>query len=349
MIFNFTDKDHLMMEEILDYKELSLSSVELLSYYLNNDERVLKGNKFDSFLSLLSLDKNDDVEALVRYNKINEFKELKQGDYLSNPYFKLISKVRIKQGKYSLTHLFYEQDEAFVYDEIQIDPETYSEITPMGYFKEKFIYPALIHDDAIWMSLIPHEINTMKDSINEAHNNVLVMGLGLGYYAYMVSRKENVKKVTVLEKDKNIINIFKTYLLPLFENKEKIEIIEIDAKEYKYTSKDYDYVFIDLWHNVHDGLPLYLYFKKNEVNDITYSYWIETSLIAMVRRMLLTIYEENVIYKYTKKDYLKSENENDEIINSLYFLTENFTFNNVDEFLLFLRDDNLKKIIKDIE
>ena len=59
------------------------------------------------------------------------------------------------------------------------------------------------------MLITPNEIETMKKSISEATGNVLTYGLGLGYYAYMVSMKENVESVTIVEKDKEIIDLFK--------------------------------------------------------------------------------------------------------------------------------------------
>ena len=43
--------------------------------------------------------------------------------------------------------------------------ELYQEHTPFGFFDSKFPYLALLKDDEIWMSVIPHEINTMKKPV----------------------------------------------------------------------------------------------------------------------------------------------------------------------------------------
>ena len=118
----------------------------------------------------------------------------------------------------------------------------------------------------------------MKKSISEATGNVLTYGLGLGYYAYMVSMKDNVESVTIVEKDKGIIDLFTRYILPQFKNKSKIKIINDDA--FNYFKKDiyYDYVFVDIWHDPSDGIDLYLKFKNLEKDNIKYSYWIEDTL-----------------------------------------------------------------------
>lgn len=118
----------------------------------------------------------------------------------------------------------------------------------------------------------------MKKPISEATGNVLTYGLGLGYYAYMVSMKDNVESVTIVEKDKEIIDLFTRYILPQFKNKSKIKIINDDA--FNYFKKDiyYDYVFVDIWHDPSDGIDLYLKFKSLEKDNIKYSYWIEDTL-----------------------------------------------------------------------
>ena len=55
------------------------------------------------------------------------------------------------------------------------------------------------------MSTIPHEINTMKKDIDIVKNNVLVLGLGIGYFSYLISNKASVKNITILENDEEII------------------------------------------------------------------------------------------------------------------------------------------------
>ena len=59
------------------------------------------------------------------------------------------------------------------------------------------------------MSLNPNEIETMKPFINKGHGNVLVLGLGMGYVPFMMALKDDVRHITIIEKDKNIIGVKK--------------------------------------------------------------------------------------------------------------------------------------------
>ena len=131
------------------------------------------------------------------------------------------------------------------------------------------------------------------DEIDEATGDVLVCGLGLGYYPFMVSLKKDVKSITVIEKDPNIIKIFKENLFKFFPNKDKIHIVQDDAIKYlKETRNNFTYCFIDLWHNPEDGLPLYLRLKPLEKKNTKYAYWLETGIKAMYRRCALIVIEE---------------------------------------------------------
>jgi spermidine synthase len=101
------------------------------------------------------------------------------------------------------------------------------------------------------MSITPNEIETMKGPIDKALGNVLTFGLGLGYYAYMTSQKDNVESITVVESNEDVIDLFNKCVLPQFGNaQKKIKIIKADAFEYAqnyiYNGK-YDFVFTDLW------------------------------------------------------------------------------------------------------
>ena len=80
-----------------------------------------------------------------------------------------------------------------------------------------------------------------------------------------------------------------------------------------------------------------------------FSYWIEDSLLAMLRREMLTVFEENYYAHYKDNDYLKASNINDKIINALYFATKNTKINNEDDLRNLLTDESLKEIVKKLE
>ncbi|MEH7181069.1 hypothetical protein [Neobacillus vireti] len=83
----------------------------------------------------------------------------------------------------------------------------------------------------------------------------------------MVSEKENVESVTVVDMNEDVIQLYKKYVLPQFKHAHKIRIIKADAFEYaqKHTANGkYDFVFTDLWHDVSDGIDMYVKMKKIE-------------------------------------------------------------------------------------
>ena len=100
------------------------------------------------------------------------------------------------------------------------------------FLKLNLVFPAILENDRIWMTITPNEIETMKEAVDGAFGHVLTFGLGLGYYAYMVSEKDNVESITIVEINEDVIHLFNKYVLPQFKNARKIKIIKADAFEY---------------------------------------------------------------------------------------------------------------------
>lgn len=210
--------------------------------------------------------------------------KLNPKDYYCNPYYKNIKIPSVKCGSSELTFEKYKPFEAFICDDIIVTKEG-RQIPQIGFFDTEFKFPALLENGRIWMTITPNEIKTMKEPVEKAFGHVLTYGLGLGYYAYMASEKENVKSVTVVENNEDIILLFKERILPQFNQKEKIKIIHADAFDYANTEMakgHFDFVFTDLWHDVSDGLDLYLRMKPFEklCPNTIFSYWIEKSILC---------------------------------------------------------------------
>ena len=205
-------------------------------------------------------------------------------EYSSNPYYKNIKIPTIKMGKSELKYEKYKPFEGFVCDDI-IRTKEGRKIPQIGFFEIEFMFPTVLENDRIWMTITPNEIETMKEPIDQAFGNVLTFGLGLGYYAYMVSEKDSVESITIVEINEDVIHLFKTYVYPQFKNAGKIKIIKADAFEYAkqhMTPGKYDFVFTDLWHDVSDGIDMYLKMKQYEKQspNTRFSYWIEKSILC---------------------------------------------------------------------
>jgi len=266
--------------------------------------------------------------------------------YQGNPYFRLLNGLRGRIEDCELKEGFYHKGELFLFNETYGDPGSqYREVNPLGYFVEGFSYPKLDEQGATWMSLIPHEINTMAPSIGKAVGKVLTMGLGLGYYAFMASEKTGVESVDVIENDPKVIALFTKHLLPLFPHPEKIKIIPTDAIEFaRLPPHDYDYAFVDLYRTEEDGLPLYLALKPLEINLVkpsgTVSFWIERTLTASLRRYLIALLDEEM-GGTTDRDYRANEDFSDLIFAKIHFLLKQKRLETPDDVQSLLGDESL--------
>ena len=276
----------------------------LLSNYLNNapdfidkteiDELVTYGVSYKQAFGILLasafgldiVDNAIDKEFFNNYfNKM--IHKLDANEYSNNPYYKNIKIPTIKIGNSELKYEKYKPFEGFVCNDI-IQTKDGRQIPQIGFFETEFMFPAVLENDRIWMTITPNEIETMKEPVDRAFGNVLTFGLGLGYYAYMVSDKENVDSVTIVDLNENVINLFKKYVLPQFKNAHKIKIIKADAFDYalKHVANgNFDFVFTDLWHDVSDGKDMYLKMKKYEhlSPKTVFTYWIEKSIMCYIK------------------------------------------------------------------
>ena len=281
----------------------------------------------------VSKDDEESQKVLSEYF-LNNLKKLNPNDYIDNSYVKAIKKTG-RKGKYALKFIDYAPYQLFAYDDIKING--YKEYSQIGYFDHKFSYLALTEGGNIWMSLNPNEIETMKPYINKAKGNVLVLGLGMGYVPFMLSLKNCVKSITIIEKDQEIINLFNELIYPSFVNKEKIKIIKGDAIEFARKSQKegtYDYIFADLWHDPEDGLPLFVALKQINKNI---DCWLETSMYALLRRCMVTLLEEQ-LNGLKEEDYRFAKTYTDKVINTFYQKTKNLSIERLDDLL---SDDSL--------
>lgn len=269
--------------------------LQALSLFINNCPDGITGEMVDAlckdcsftqeqaFRVLLAgaLDLYDDHEMMQSY-LFNTVKKLSAEEYLSDPYYKNIKLEFSSCGEWTVEKKSYRPYELFVFNDLKKMSD--GRIIPqVGFFDKEFTFPCILQNGREWMLITPNEIETMKKPIKEAHGRVLTYGLGLGYFAYMASLKESVDSITVIERDKNVISLFEREILPQFEKKEKINLVEFDAlffaAEQKSKKESYfDFVFADIWHDPSDGCDIYRLLKSLERSDCTYSYWIEDTI-----------------------------------------------------------------------
>ena len=140
------------------------------------------------------------------------------------------------------------------------------------------------------MTVTPNEIETMAGALAAARGDVTAMGLGLAYFAFMASQKPAVSSVTVVERDADVIALFKEFLIGQFPHREKIRIVQADAFDYAQNALPAaraDFAFVDLWHDVSDGVEPYLRMKRLAPLSphTAFAYWIEPALLAFLRAL----------------------------------------------------------------
>lgn len=214
----------------------------------------------------------------------------KASDYTENPYYKNIApKESVKDGSWEIRWEYYPPYRAAIADDMIIK-DSFAEIPPIGFFEEGFSFPAVLEDGNEWMTLTPVDVDTCEEEIKKARGKVVTFGLGLGYFTYMVSEKEEVESITVVEKSENVIRLFEKHILPKFPKKHKVRIINADAFEYaekKMPKEQYNYAFVDTWRDASDGLPMYEKMKALEhlSPETEFDYWIEGFILSRKRAL----------------------------------------------------------------
>jgi hypothetical protein len=271
---------------------------------------------FALLTGLCGLDaENNERDKLLANEYLHQaVKKLDTKTYLENPYYRNIQIPEVKSGNWELTYERYKPYEAFIYKDLIAEPD-FKEYPCIGFFNEEFRFPTVMENAHEWMSIKPSEIETTQPTIDTIEGKVVTFGLGLGYFAYMASLKKRVQTITVIERDKEVIQLFEHYILPQFQYKEKVEIISVDAFEYaekQMPNKNFDYAFVDLWHDVSDGLDMYLKMKTMEHFSLQtkFFYWIEDSLLSHFRwqifdRVTKNARSYNEIVKYLSKPFLQ--------------------------------------------
>lgn len=238
------------------------------------------------------------MEMIAKESRIFTAQELND-----NPYIKNIDFSDYESGDFELGYENYKPFELQVYDVPKQIEKIFVDIPRIGCFIEEFRYPSIYQKSIkrVWMSITPNEIFTMEDHIKRARGNVLTLGCGMGYFAYMASLKNEVSSVTIIEREESVIELFESVILPQFEYKDKIKVIKADAIEYMKNLEDgvFDYCFADIWISVEDVEPYFAIkqigkiFKKTEI-----SYWIEESF---------ALYLEAFVYMELEKGYMRAK------------------------------------------
>jgi len=104
-------------------------------------------------------------------------------------------------------------------------------------------------DGALVMSDTPAECDENKEAVDRAAGHCLVHGLGIGVVINAMLLRDEVTKVTVIEKSQEVIDLVGPYYMDKFGD--RLEIICADAHEWKSPrGMKYGVVWHDIWDSI---------------------------------------------------------------------------------------------------
>ena len=149
------------------------------------------------------------------------------------------------------------------------------------------------------MDLSVREVQGTKEAINRAHGKCGVLGLGLGFYAQEIAKKEDVTEVLVYEINSDIIDLYNKN----YPNNPKIKIIQGDG--FKCESQKFDFFFVDIYSYKIEEAIAKDYAKLIELHEIEeYSFFgLEKFLLSCPMEELLMVYMPDEWMDMTKSCY----------------------------------------------
>lgn len=257
------------------YSKEQLEKLQQEGFYDGNFEKFYVVKKLCDRLNLWDYADEEYLLKLFRNARLLDKKEFCENIYLKN-----IKVPTVSRDNVLLLNACYEKGEFFQYDMPKLSEDIV--VPKLGFFNGNVFFPSVYEGEMPWVSVCPSEINSMQIDVDKAEGRCLVLGLGLGYYPYVISFLDKVKSITIVEISEKIISLFKDYILPQFEHKDKIKIVHADAIEFMKTVErdEYDYCYADIWEGQADGASLYTQIKQHEkrLPYTRFAYWIEEEI-----------------------------------------------------------------------
>ncbi len=308
MLLNLSAGDRAAMHNLRRIFDENKSILRLFSVYLNEAPEMITAELVESlcddcgidrkfaFASILAeaagleTDTNGDDRRFLRNYLLPAVNQLDSSRYTENPYYQNIRIPHRHMGGWELKTETYPPYRGFVCND-PIVRRDLTDIPQIGFFDCPFSFPAILEDGNEWMTLTPVDLDTCDQAIASARGRVITFGMGLGYFAYMASCKEEVESVTVVDISPDVIELFRECILPQFLHPEKIHIVCADAFAYAENDmpkENFDYAFVDTWRDVSDGLPMYIRMKHLErlSPQTKFDYWIEGSILSHLRGLV---------------------------------------------------------------
>ena len=110
----------------------------------------------------------------------------------------------------------------------------------------------LIRNDRVWMSLSPVEIESLAPHVPHMRGHVVIAGLGMGVALYNALLRPAVRRVTVLERDSEVIALFAAITGSGWAASDRFSFEQVDAREWR-SPQPVGYLYVDIWDKI--GAP----------------------------------------------------------------------------------------------
>lgn len=223
-----------------------------------------------------------------------EIIHLTKEEIMANPYLQNIKVPNVSINRFRLSNKRIIRP-GFVtkYKPKQRDSKTMRQINSYFVCDKSLRFPGISEGEqtTCWMTVEPCEIETFRNFIEQATGDVLLLGCGLGYVAYMLSRKEDVTSITIVDNNQDVLDLFTTHILPQFTNKEKVKTVNSDGLDYlKNTDLSiFNDINVDIWYDTIDMCYTYLRCLEIERENpsVNFSYWLEEELKFDIQKSIL--------------------------------------------------------------
>lgn len=127
---------------------------------------------------------------------------------------------------------------------------------------EPIEYPVLSKDGKPYLSVSPTELLDTELTMRELHGDVLCLGTGLGYPAYLMASQSGVDSVTVMDADGDLLDLTERTVLSRLWTKDKTKTVQADPFDYLESVQDGQYgaIYGCLWPD-RDHLGDYIKFR----------------------------------------------------------------------------------------
>lgn len=285
--------------------------------YLNRIKRNLDSNYQNDYLDGY-VDIKDELKAKKELRDagqqeyeydINAPLFIDSSVYNDNPYIKNIKLDKICDKHFSYELVTIEKGYLFNSDAIVDDKDReLKDYMKLRALKEDIKAIFLYQDNKEWMMSVPSEFITNDPFAYKAKGKVITFGLGIGYFVYMAILNKDVESITVIEREREVINIFNK-IKDQFPNINKVNIINGDAFDYfnEQYLNSFDYIYVDIYKSSDDGRFLIEKLLEQYLPPIDKcDFWIENSCLSIIKTLIYLYYDENVYHRHNKvyKEYL---------------------------------------------